>query len=286
MRYEDLCDILGSENAFERFRNLKFKHVIASVKNDGDTRLFIRSLDKRTDEAKKEGWWNTFTVSREPLRKGLYICRITDVHRDTNGYPFFFVETVKEIDEEILSSDEMMTFFGVSDIFAEYNPHTNGYNFDRLIAVASILDRTIDTYYGSYIFTEVAKVVRLYLCGAIDSRTIIDCLNTPTDDQVLEKILMEKIEDLIHNKDQYRSVYPLLISKLEKIQYQSQARDIIEDLFWKYDTALSRGRMEKVDGDWFPKIEAYLKFDQERKAANKAAKTAAKKAKKKEKHNG
>ena len=97
---------------------------------------------------------------------------------------------------------------------------------------------------------------------------------------------MEKIEDLIHNKDQYRSVYPLLISKLEKIQYQSQARDIIEDLFWKYDTALSRGRMEKVDGDWFPKIEAYLKFDQERKAANKAAKTAAKKAKKKEQHNG
>ena len=38
------------------------------------------------DAYKKEGWWNTFTLSKEKIEKGLWLAEVVSYRLDRNGY--------------------------------------------------------------------------------------------------------------------------------------------------------------------------------------------------------
>ena len=38
------------------------------------------------DAYKKEGWWNTFTLSKEKVEKGLWLAEVVSYRLDRNGY--------------------------------------------------------------------------------------------------------------------------------------------------------------------------------------------------------
>ena len=51
------------------------------------TRLFIRNVTNVFEDAyKKEGWWNTFSLSKEKIKKGLWLAEVVSYRLDRNGY--------------------------------------------------------------------------------------------------------------------------------------------------------------------------------------------------------
>ena len=298
MYYDYLRFIYGESEAFLRFANKEGKLIIAKSQANGDTRLFVRSLNPYTDIRTKDGWWNTFTITKKPCTAGTYICKIVKVRADKDGYPIFVAEPILSIDEKMLFNEEMMYVFGLSTLFTEeYIEYFKGFNvlhFNQQIETFGKID---DTCFLNYNVAAAAKCVNLYLAGKVTKEQIIAWLNEPTEeDKERERILDFFRQDLSAMAAAANApglmepgFCPLLAKKcLKKFGTEGYSRwkderyyAFIRDLETKYMAAVNSGKIEALDGkDIFAQIEAYLAFDEKRKAAQKAEKTAKKKAKK------
>lgn len=283
--YDNLRCNIGEEAAFERYTSQVGKLIIASVKDDDSTRLFIRDIF--SDSMHKEGWWNTFTISSKPCNKGVYICRIGSVKKDKDGYPIFIVDPLKEIDESILDfyGSRTSRVFSNSDLFIDAFtlPLSISGNYNALIEYVSTLDESIEDHFSTDKIC--AKIVNLVIDGKITIEEIDILLNKPTERQLETKRIMDMSSDIFLNPGKYEEKYPLLVNAVlknyKRLGIDFSSYNCIEELYNKYDWSVNvKNEVEPVNGDIFDKIEAYLKFDSGRKAANKAAKAAAKKAKK------
>lgn len=298
MYYDYLRFIYGESEAFLRFANKEGKLIIAKSQANGDTRLFVRSLNPYTDIRTKEGWWNTFTITKKPCSPGTYICKIVKVRADKDGYPIFVVEPILSINEKMLISDEMMYVFGLSTLFTEeYIEYFKGFNvlhFNKQIEGFGKID---DTNFLSYNVAVAAKCVDLFLAGKVTKEQIIAWLHEPTEENLERELIFnffrQDLSAMAAAVDapglMEPGFCPLLAQKcLKKFGTDGYSRwkderyvAFIRDLELKYLMAVNSGKIEALEGkDVFHQIEVYLAFDEKRKAAQKAEKTAKKKAKK------
>lgn len=281
------------------------------------TRLFIRSLYPLEDAEKKMGWWNIFTITKEPVENaGMYIARIDRHTYDKDGHDMLIASIACPI-----PAQEVYDLFGpmewhrrsiIQDIFllsgkfSEKDAITHYYqdanNWLALYRMASQIDNTIDTRrIGDHevVREYIAKIVDLIISGKLSIVDAVKCIKQPTDFEINERQWIEKLEGIVYNIDTYTD-HPKLAEYIKKrisaIGIDCVAHNIytmLGELHGKYISAVINGHMERVKGDdpdaswwdwhdpvYFDKLEAYLKFDAERKAKNKAAKKAAKKAKK------
>lgn len=280
------------------------------------TRLFIRSLYPLEDVEKKMGWWNIFTITKEPVENaGMYIARIDRHTYDKDCHDMLIASIVCPI-----PAQEVYDLFGpmewyrrsiIQDIFLlsgkfsekDAIPHYyRSGNWLALYRMASQIDNTIDTKrIGDHevVREYIAKIVDLIISGKLSIVDAVKCIKQPTDFEINERQWIEKLEGIVYNIDTYTD-HPKLAEYIKKrisaIGIDCVAHSIyimLGELHGKYISAVINGRMERVKGDdpdaswwdwhdpvYFDKLEAYLKFDAERKAKNKAAKKAAKKAKK------
>lgn len=281
------------------------------------TRLFIRSLYPLEDVEKKMGWWNIFTITKEPVENaGMYIARIDRHTYDKDGHDMLIASIVCPV-----PAQEVYDLFGpmewyrrsiIQDIFllsgkfSEKNTimhhcHPDN-NWLALYRMASQIDNTIDTGRirdHEVVREYIAKIVDLIISGKLSIVDAVKCIKQPTDFEINERLWIEKLEGIVYNIDTYTD-HPKLAeyikNRISETTIDYVAHDIynmLNNLHGKYISAVINGHMERVKGDdpdaswwdwhdpaYFDKLEAYLKFDAERKAKNKAAKKAAKKAKK------
>lgn len=298
--FEELCFYYGEEEAYARYKKQQGKLILATANEDNTTRLFMRSLNPITDIRQKDGWWNTFTITNTPCAAGDYICEIKEVRSDKDGYPIFVVEVLKQVEENLNHSYELMELFYKSQLFTEANFRNIGnFNFNYLAdRVNEIAPVEYDSY-GQYCENHAVQAVRLFMDGIITLEQITEWLHEPTDFEKAYAIFAEEVcrffdadlEAMVVAKDvpglMEPTFFPLTAEKVLKFKaersylYTDQKVDFVNNLLAKYERAVQLGQIKSVDGKtcWH-QIEAYLEFDANRKQAQKAAKTAAKKAKK------
>lgn len=289
-------------------------YVYVEARESNTTRLFIRSLWVLEDNKKKHGWWNIFSICRTPVEKeGMYIARIDRHTCDKDGHDMLIVTPIISIPahdvyclipaDEWFRRDIIQEVFLLSHKFSEkalkLNMYQEGNNWLLLYKKAKELDDTInvDGLYSRSVVPEIiGKVVDLVVSGKMSMVDVITYIRTPTDHEIAEQEWNKFLYDFVRNIDTY-TAHPLLAEHIKKeivshgvnsVLFHIQ--DILDQLSSKYASASGHGHMSKVGGDmtwndwddptFFDKLEAFLKFDAERKAKNKAAKKAAKKAKK------
>ena len=284
--YDTLREVYGEEEAFARYESKHGKLFIGTANNDGDTRLFVRSVNPLTDMRKKSGWWNTFTITNRPCDAGTFICKVIEVRADKNGYPIFVATPVVRIDENIIACDEVMYLFGLSGMFVEelhgWNSEYNHAYFEEQINAISFVPVSHDINHHIAI---VQEAVRLFVNGTICREQVVAWLHEPTDFQKQEAAFEEEVMSFFDKAD--FSAFPLLGEKYLKMKgtqsyiWPEKKVTFTQDLVSKYEVAVANGHIAAMsDASIWQQIEAYLVFDNERKKVNKAAKTAAKKAKK------
>lgn len=295
--YDSLVYWYGEDEAFKRYERQWKKLVVATAKDDNTTRLFVRSIVTHTDVRLKEGWWNTFTITNKPCNKGMYICRIDDVRKDKSGYPIFVVTPIIPIDEAVLASREMTTMFKGSRLFVESYLDWSSYNIDYLGKKIAEID-DIDIRHMDHRDIERCATT-LFINGKITQEQIVEWMNEPTDWEKEQKRFEEEVQRFLEQPDIKKAIlysaykpeliaatsHPLFVAKYIKSDccksfFIDNKVRFVKDLYNSYECAVSGGNINPVDGDMWCAIESYLKFDEDRKAANKAKKTAAKKAKK------
>lgn len=298
--FEELCYWYGEEEAFARYKKQLGKLMIATSNENNATRLYQRSLCPITDLHQKNGWWNTFTITRRPCDAGDYICEIKEVRTDKDGYPIFVVEPLVQVDENLNRSNELMGIFYYSMLFTECSVRGIGsYNLDYLAKKVSEISPVVCDGYGQYYEKHAAEAVRLFMSRIITLEQIAAWMNEPTDLEKEYAIFAEEVCRFFNSDLEAMVVasevpglmepifFPLTAAKVMKFKaeqgylYTDQKVDFVKNLLWKYEKAVRAGQVKAVENRtvWH-QIEAYLQFDNERKQAQKAAKTAAKKAKK------
>jgi hypothetical protein len=298
--YDSLRDIYGDQEAFKRYEDQCGKLLIATANNDGDTRLFVRSINFATDQRKKNGWWNTFTITRKPCDAGTYICKVLEVKADKNGYPIFVATPVVTIPEHINCCPELMYLFGISGMFIEDAGSWNGeYNHQFLAEQINAIKPVVDIDGVNHYVAVAQEAVRLFINGAISRDQVVIWLHEPSDWQKEEERFKEEVlrffnqdlEAMMRAKDlpalMEPTFFPLTAEKCLKFKadrtyiWPDNKVEFVRDLISKYEAAVNKGQIDAVNNKsiWH-QIEAYLEFDNARKKAKKAEKTAAKKAKK------
>lgn len=97
--YADRYGIRDAAVKWHEFHN-KGKYFICEAREDGDTRLFIRTVtDMLTDAFKKEGWWDVFTVTRKPVSKGIWLAKAIEYRTDRNGHLNLVAEPIMPMDD-------------------------------------------------------------------------------------------------------------------------------------------------------------------------------------------
>ena len=298
--YDALCNAYGEVEAFARYEKQTGKLIVATVQKSGDTRLFMRSINPITDMRNKNGWWNTFTISKKPCDAGTYICKIDEVRSDKDGYPIFVVHPVVHVDENIICSNELTYVFGLSNMFTEdfgrWDGSYNNANLEEQVRAISFIPETGDINGRIAAFQEA---VRLFVNGTICEDQIAAWLKEPTDwqkemasfEEEVVRFFKQDLNAMVIAKDipalAEPNFFPLTAKKCLKFLsdrsyvWTDAKVEFVRELICKYESAVNAGHIAAVEGkSMWHKIEAYLAFDEARKQANKAAKTAAKKAKK------
>lgn len=293
--YNELVLEYGEEKAFSNYACQKGKHVLVNAKEDNTTRLFIQTLYAFESADRKYGWWDTFTITKNPQKVGLYIAQIDEVRKDKKGYPNFVVSPVMKIDmEDILGGENLYKkssllydFFLSTRMFTEHSDLDiimRGYN------LKSLSRRLNEANYSGYSEDKIGicrAAMHAALNGHLTLKEIIKILLSPTDEKIAHENHVAMLREFVEQREEKAAAYPYLVSKLNRMidldgkwQITHDIEHIMTDFTIKYDNAVYDGHIESINGDDFDKAEAYLKFDAERKAKNKAAKKAAKKAKK------
>lgn len=283
--------------------HLKGKYVVCGATEDNTTRLFIRlKTDPFTDISRREGWWNTFTVSKKSVSKGLYICKIDRYRHDRNGYLNLIVEPITDIDDL-----PIRTFFGSESgtwespamwlIMCASKAFLPDYEFDS-VSFKLLYHQNPNINALKEKFPEVKDMnteeigkyfLNKYLNKDFDLKLIEDTLNTLTNFEELvrdiEKAIIARQAERV-----YGNKYPLFAKKVTAnvvehdiyIRYRA-VEDYLERQMDYYDQLCHEGKIqpleENADGV-LERVEQALAYRQMLKDQEKAAKKAKRQANK------
>ena len=84
---------------------------------------------------RKNGWWDTFTISETPCKKGITLCSIREFTQDKTGYLMLIVVPVKHlgltIDEQSAAWDYLYRSGNFSSQYMNHS-HANRWNEEAL----------------------------------------------------------------------------------------------------------------------------------------------------------
>jgi hypothetical protein len=311
--FDHYAAIWGYDLWFKRYENQKGKLFIATVRNDGETRLYGRSLIPAIDMEDKEGWWRTFTICKKPLQKGNYIVEIVNVRPDKDGYPIFEVEVISPIEEDILQKQPVMGLFLASGCFEEVvGDSIYDWNIDGL---KRGLSQYVELPAHCWTNQLAKEAVMILTAGSITVEQIVEWLESPTDEELRDAEIKEEakvfwdnfvfkdFKPYVENPDAPKwvnewnkndsdkaeaylasiekmdvSIYPHICAEAqEKLDNKARlSTQAFLDWHQAYRRMVRLGNIEAVTGSYLAQIDAYLAFNAARQAAEKARKAEAK----------
>ena len=196
-------------NSFTKDRLAKTeigKFILCEAREDNVTRLFIHQFSSLSSVLTKDGWWDTFTLTEIPCKKGFYLCSIQDFRIDRNDFLNCIVYPSKylgdSINEDLIGWDYL---FYCGKLSREYisKHYRVRFNIDNLYKMYKIeFENSGYRDIDSFLFAEFI----------FDKITIEDISVALEEKYDIEK-LAEEINNNIHK---HSEKYPLLIKKLPK----------------------------------------------------------------------
>lgn len=242
------------------------KFLICESREDASTRLFIRNVTNEFDDSnKKEGWWNTFTVTDDPTHKGLWLARAIEYRLDKNGFLNLKVKPILQINDVSFrtlfsfeskdgtwESSAWWLMMGQSDAFlSEYEFHWYGCihnpNIDELTKKFPELK--------GYDLKVIGKIIlNKFLKRKVTIKEIEECLNKPCDWEVLIEDVFEAVARG-NTKEIYGEKYPLFANKIMHNVgrnlfgcYISDVENYIRRQMDYYDEILREGKIDPIKG--------------------------------------
>ena len=263
--------------------------------NKPETRLFIRNVTNALEDAyKKEGWWNTFTLSREKVEKGLWLAEVVGYRLDRNGYLNSEVKVIMPVNDiafHALFSEKKGTWNSsawwlmmvVSKSFLReyaFSAHRiiHEPNFEELKKRFPIFDGLTTKEMGE-------KALYMYLNNEVTIEEIEECLDTPND---WEKLISKVSSAVLRGNAErlYGEKYPLFAKKVSHNVENGNSyftdhntENYIKRQMDYYDELLKDGKIEPVVGDVLDIVEAALAYRKSLKDVEKAEKKRQKKNK-------
>jgi len=249
------------------------KFVLCYAKEEDTTRLFIHQFNRWTSAFTKEGWWDTFTVSRKSCaNKGFYLCQIEKFRLDKDGYLNMIVFPNKYLGETIDEDATAWDYLNMSGKFTrEYKSTQRRSRFNITNLERTFKEKFEESGYPtmeSFIFSE-------FMTSGITLDEISIALE--------EKYDIEKLADDINkNIEKYAEKYPLLVKKLPKEEFYghmiyttSNTVNYLENKSIEYDI-----HKLGTDNILLNRVEAVLQYWVDVHKAKKEKEKAERKAKK------
>lgn len=289
-----------AELLWENTRNIGKKVICQCVRNDNKkpgSRLFIKNISNEIiDIETKDGWWDTFTISREKIEPGLYICEVITYQRDHNGYLNCIVKPVKLLNETdsqaILSKKKgvwnssalRLMLIDSCKFIAEYEYSASGPirnpNIYQLIDDFPVLD-------GLCGIDMPSKVLEMYMEDKVTIEQIERSLDTPT---YWENLIAEVANAVGYGTAElkYGDDYPLFAKKVSHntltdnfFYIKRKVEDYIQRQLSYYDKLVIEGKIKADETtDFLRNVESALTYRKSLQDAEKAAKKEARKMKK------
>ena len=271
------------------------KYLICESREDDSTRLFIRNVTNTlVDVEQKEGWWNTFTVTKTKTPKGMWLAKVIEYRLDRNGFLNLEVETIMPVDDikfhNLFSfTTDNCTWNGIgwwlmmvkSDAFLEE------YDFQRYSFHEPNYDALVERFpeLSGLHQNEIGKLMLLkYLRNETTLEEIEECLNKPSDWEELVINVQKAVAN--HTVEKlYGDQYPVFTGKVANNVINNGMIDRTDvDRYLKrqleyYDQLISNQKIEPINGGWLSMIEAALLYRKSLKDAEKAAKKEKRKSK-------
>lgn len=267
------------------------------VKDDKPgTRMFIRNVTNSfEDSMKREGWWNTFTLCRDKVEKGLYIVEVVRYRLDKSGNLNCEVKIVKQI------TDEMYTA-----LFVNSSGYRNSATWLMLTASQAFVTEytfSVDTLKRAPNFKELKKrfpvfeglteveigekALNMFISGELSVEEIKECLDRPSEFEQLCYDIAEALHDRKVDK-LYSDKYPLFAKKVDlnaaigasEHWTAIRVREYLNRQLDYYYELLDAEKIQPVDGSFLDKVEASLVYRKQLKDAEKAEKNRQRKMKK------
>lgn len=274
----------------------KWKYIICESRNSGDTRLFIRTVTSILEDAhRKKGWWDTFTVTKDPTPKGLWLAKIVEYKLDKNGYINLEVETILPIDDVKFhrlfcfeSTDGTWNSIAWWLMMVRSNIFLNKYDF-RMSSSHDPNYKVLRSEFpelGDVKPDEIGRIMlHKYLRNEVTLEKIEECLNTPSDwDQLVidiqKAVAYDKVDKLYGDK------YPLFAKKVSNnvvgssnVVYKHNIEWYLKRQLMYYDELIKDNKVEAISDEtaWLDMIETALKYRKSLKDAEKASKKLKKK---------
>lgn len=177
--YESLSDNIAK--AISEIQEIG-KYVIGNVV-DATNRVFIDRISVYNSIGKKNGWWDTFSLSEETpsVGNGRYIFSISRFTEDKEGHP---IAILKEVMPIASMSDEAAICMAINS--SKFSKAYKDY-FSRLALSRNNYEavRNID------IFEELSR-------GVFDEKKFLELLNSKTPDEIDIDMLKEIRNDVTH----------------------------------------------------------------------------------------
>jgi hypothetical protein len=284
----------------------KGKYVLCETRPEhGNNRLFIRTMtDNISDAMSKRGWWKTFTLSKEPVAEGLWLCEIEYYRTDKNGYLMMIVKTVKKVPkiaQSMLWHDENGTWnspaihmmvVNCRKFLSDYNfsEYRHG-NIDAFLKAFPQYNKENITLNNN--FEKMCHAVLMdWLDEKIKLKEIEDALNMPTEYESLlsmirNSILKDKFDP------EFEAKYPNFVKKIRLSEnhgeksifwdYEVLSTRKIDDYItrnaYSYDDAVNAGKIKENNAETIlDKVEAILQYRSDLKKQERLARKNAKKS--------
>lgn len=298
---EEYDDFAKTEAAFniDRLKQCEIgRLVVCDVREVDATRMYIHRMDSIDDVLKKDGWWDTFTISEKKCDKiGYYLCRIKEFKIDRNGYLNMIVCPIHYLGLTVDMDSDAWNYFSRSGVFSNYyrskGYYQTRYNVSALHHlfeedVARIEKEEKERLGNDYICAnkKIAEfIMEKFMAGDITLADIDKALDEKGD---LEKLA----DDLNHNikcyglnaKNKYAVEYPLLVKKLPVEDHGILKGYYTADSTIRY---LERKNCEYTklnfgnETELLKRVEAVLKYWEDKKTKEKEEKKRARKEKNK-----
>lgn len=231
--YEELAKLSAKINLNDLKNSEIGKFVLCECREENATRLYIHRFDLVDDLFKKDGWWDTFTISNSPCKeKGYYLCEIQNFRLDRNGFLNMMVSPKHYIGIDADAESDAWDYFFTSGLFTRHyrssSINRTRFNVEALHKlyegdihniIATEKERLGDNYISAG--SKITKfIMDKYINGEISLIDIEKALDEKSD---LEKLADDLTTNVKHYgsdaKNKYVSNYPLLVKKLPVEEY-------------------------------------------------------------------
>ncbi len=246
------------------------RYVLCEAKEDNTTRLFIHQFNRWVSVLTKEGWWDTFTLSKNPCKKGFYLCKIEEFRFDRNGYINMIVLPSKYLGESVDEDSIGWDYLASSGKLASHYKSRNCRERFNVVQLERVFAERFESSGYKY-------MTEFIFAAFIADKITLDELASALE----EKYDIEKFaEEINRNLKNYEEKYPLFVKKLPVIENYYGYRNVrTTESTIEFLERKSREYYELKLGsetDMLAQVEAVLKYWVDFHKAKKAEKKASK----------